>query len=62
MRDEDSIGGSVMNPCKGCIYSFVTNCGTYCQYILITEHRRPCPPGKGCTVKKVQKGVKNETD
>lgn len=53
------------NPCKGCIYSLVTNCGTYCQYILITEHRRPCPPGRGCTVKKVQKaqkGVKNETD
>lgn len=48
------------NPCKGCIYSFVTNCGTYCQYILITEHRRPCPPGKGCTVKKVQKGAKDE--
>lgn len=48
------------NPCKGCIYSFVNNCGTYCQYILITDRRRPCPPGKGCTVREAaKKGAKN---
>jgi hypothetical protein len=22
-----------------------------CNYLLKTNHRRPCPPGEGCTVK-----------
>lgn len=44
------------NPCKNCKYSFVIGDHKgqqhhYCQYILLTGERRPCPPGKGCTVK-----------
>ena len=23
----------------------------YCSYLFVTGHMRPCPPGKGCTVK-----------
>jgi hypothetical protein len=22
---------------------------SYCNYIFIEGHKRPCPPGKGCT-------------
>lgn len=39
--------------CKGCIYlSESVGC---CDYIGHTDKRRPCPPGKDCTVKKVSK-------
>lgn len=34
--------------CKGCIYFTASRC---CDYIGIVGHRRPCPPGPGCTVK-----------
>lgn len=37
--------------CIGCRYYY----GSYdvmCNYILETGQRRPCPPGKGCTVRK----------
>ena len=34
--------------CKGCIYFTAGRC---CDYIGIVGHRRPCPPGPGCTVK-----------
>lgn len=38
------------NPaCVGCQY-YSTHTYT-CDYILITGHRRPCPPGKDCTAK-----------
>lgn len=33
-------------PCKGCIYH-----SNVCNYLFDTGHRRPCPPGKACTVK-----------
>lgn len=36
--------------CRGCDYQAG---GKYCDYIGIVGHRRPCPPGKDCTVKKV---------
>lgn len=36
-------------PCRGCIY-FSENTKT-CDYILMTERCRPCPPGLACTVK-----------
>lgn len=40
------------NPCDGCWYfrgnSDYDRC---CCYYLITNIRRPCPPGKGCTVR-----------
>ena len=40
------------NPCSGCKYYF----GDYianrcCNYIFVEGHRRPCPPGDGCTAK-----------
>lgn len=40
------------HPCEGCRYFF----GHYqqnacCNYIFMVGHRRPCPPGKDCTVK-----------
>jgi hypothetical protein len=40
--------------CDNCFYykmlsmNGVTRC---CHYILITGHKRPCGPGKDCTVK-----------
>jgi hypothetical protein len=42
--------------CEGCDYFF----GDYesnkcCNYIFIEGKRRPCPPGKDCTVKKERK-------
>ncbi len=29
-----------------------------CCYLLITDQRRPCPPGKGCTVKVIKKRIR----
>lgn len=48
------------HPCYGCEYAFIEHKGSddyYCQYILMKNKQRPCPPGKGCTVKeKAKKG------
>ena len=36
--------------CKGCIYSNHFQNTTYlCDYLLMTNRRRPCPPGSKCT-------------
>lgn len=38
--------------CVSCIYfggQFDENC--CCNYIFVSGHARPCPPGDGCTVK-----------
>lgn len=41
--------------CKGCIYfGWVARFGC-CNYIFMEDKRRPCPPGKGCTVKETKK-------
>ena len=46
----------VKNHCKGCIYSCLLWADWYsCDYIFKTGKRRPCPPGEGCTVKKMRK-------
>lgn len=38
--------------CKGCAYA-VRLSGTWCcDYLSVTGHRRPCPLGEGCTVRK----------
>lgn len=37
--------------CKGCGYAVRLGNEWYCDYLHITGHRRPCPPGKGCTVR-----------
>lgn len=43
--------------CPGdCVYSFRESGAVYCQYILITGTRRPCPPGRGCAAYKVGVG------
>ena len=41
------------NNCDNCFYYRRTYSGglRYCAYLFVTGHRRPCPPGDGCTVK-----------
>lgn len=39
--------------CKGCFYwGGHDESACCCNYLLITDKRRPCPPGKNCTVRK----------
>ena len=45
--------------CKGCIYcAKITDEIWYCSYIFRENKRRPCDPGKGCTVKTKRKKTK----
>ncbi len=39
--------------CDNCFYWRMMNSGghRFCAYMFITDKRRPCPPGEGCTVK-----------
>lgn len=40
--------------CRGCkYYGIFLNC---CEYMLQTEQLRPCPAGKGCTVRTTKRG------
>lgn len=41
--------------CKGCIYLGSAGDLCSCDYIFKVGKRRPCPPGKGCTVKETKK-------
>ena len=44
--------------CSGCIYLCYVGSdykSNACDYIGQTGHRRPCPAGKGCTVRKAGK-------
>lgn len=36
--------------CDGCIY-FIGEYHKCCNYIFVKGERRPCPPGKDCTVR-----------
>lgn len=38
--------------CKGCAYAVYLSGAWCCDYLQIVGHRRPCPPGEGCTVRK----------
>lgn len=39
--------------CVGCKYYYmISETLCYCSYIFQEDKRRPCPPGKDCTVKK----------
>lgn len=39
--------------CVGCyFYRCICTGWVGCHYILLTGKKRPCPPGKDCTVKK----------
>lgn len=39
--------------CSDCFYYKAVWASDYkcCHYLLITDHKRPCDPGEGCTVK-----------
>lgn len=39
--------------CMRCLYGDQQG---YCSYILATLHRRPCPPGEGCTAFEPRRG------
>ena len=43
-------------PCFGCVYHSPTT--NTCDYILIEDCRRPCPPGEACTVRLTKEGKK----
>lgn len=49
--------------CEGCVYyrgDFeTTKC---CNYIFMEDKRRPCPPGKGCTVKMGRKRYREKKE
>ena len=49
------IGQSICDSsCRGCkYYGIFLNC---CEYMLQTEQLRPCPAGKGCTVRTTKRG------
>lgn len=47
---------NISNPCAGCMY-YGKSTDT-CDYILIADQRRPCPPGLECTVRRTLKDVK----
>lgn len=36
--------------CKGCAYAVLLSGTWCCDYLSVTGHRLPCPPGEGCTV------------
>ena len=42
--------------CLNCIYYIgSSDCLLYCNYYLMTDKRRPCDPGTGCTVRVLRK-------
>ena len=49
----DGTGPGPEHPCEGCLHYYgcyeSTKC---CNYIFDMDMRRPCPAGKGCTVKR----------
>lgn len=40
--------------CRGCIYHGKVSGDTCCDYILVTQRRRPCKAGKDCTVRRTK--------
>ena len=44
--------------CIGCVflYRYGESINYVCEYMLQTETRRPCPAGKGCTVRATKRG------
>lgn len=41
--------------CQKCIYFVGWSHDCFCNYYLMTDKRRPCDPGKGCTVRLLRK-------
>lgn len=55
-RDISEAQARMQRPCIGCAYfGGENNVNNSCNYIFIEDKRRPCPPGKDCTVKKPKK-------
>ena len=49
--------------CKDCIYSArLTIYGIICDYMGIVGHKRPCLPGKDCTVRKTGEKARARPD
>lgn len=44
--------------CRGCFYRRGPHQFRHCDYMGITGHMRPCPPGKDCTVRVQLKTVR----
>lgn len=42
--------------CRGCIHFGLCDNWGCCNYFFDTDMIRPCPPGRGCTVKKLASG------
>lgn len=40
-------------PCQGCRHLVRCDSNGSCNYIFNMGHRRPCPPGEGCTAKEL---------
>ena len=59
---EDQREKKVDRYCVGCQYlKKITDDIYFCSYMLDTDKRRPCPPGRGCTVRTLKKrGKKHE--
>ena len=47
--------------CEGCVY-FFGDYSKFCNYIFVKGKRRPCPPGKDCTVKIERKGYREKKE
>ena len=49
--------------CTGCIHlGWIGGYIGCCNYIFHKDERRPCPPGKGCTVKEKKKKGRAKKD
>jgi hypothetical protein len=47
--------------CDGCIHlTYLYDKVSCCSYLLNTGEKRPCGPGKGCTVKTTKRKKKKE--
>lgn len=56
--------GLVDSSCRGCVYRGQVlhdkKGAGCCDYILHTEHRRPCPAGSGCTERQTKRQRKEK--
>lgn len=49
-------GKVIDKTCHSCIYcQGASDSSVCCNYFLITDNRRPCDPGKDCTVREKRK-------
>lgn len=48
--------------CDDCFFYGNSYGMRYCSYLLRTNHKRPCPPGKDCTVKVPMKVMRRKKE